>query len=187
MAEYAFQSSIEVEGPQFSAVGLSFDFSQSTEDLDPALGPLLHLQKTIVALLKANNTFSVKTTCILSEDIGAFGHMIAKRIGMPGITALVACPRFVRRAGNQWQLGFDVKVTETVPVNREKAGHITAHAAAMLAVAILDNEKVPELGYATIRVTSANRTTGQEENDFVLAYAVTGTVDVMLERKKIKL
>ena len=187
MAAYAFQSSVEVEGLSFSAAGLSFDFTQSSEDLDPSLGPLLHLQKTIVELLKANNTFAIKSTCILSEDIGAFGHMIAKRVGSPGITALVACPRFNRRAGNQWQLGFDVKITETVQVNREKAGHMTAHAAAMLAVAILDNERVPELGFATIRITSANRTTGQEENDFVLAYMVTGTVDAMLERRKIKL
>lgn len=187
LANYSLVSEVEVEAVQFYAEGISFDFTQHAADLDPNLGPLLHVQKAIVELLKANNKFSIKTTCVISQDIGAFGMMIKQRINAPGITALVSCPRFSRRAGNQWQIGFDVKVTENVTVNREKAGHITAHAAAMLAVAILDNEKVPELGFATIRVTGANQITSQEENDFVLAYNVTGTVDAMLERRKIKL
>lgn len=185
MPSFAFNSDVVVVGDPFRAVGLSFNFNVDPEGLDHRLGALMQVQKVIVAKLRSDDHLSVKTTSIISEDIGSFGSMIAKRVGMPGITILVSCPRMNRQRDDVWVIGWELKIAETVAVNRERAGHITSHAAAMVATALLDESKVPELGFATMRVAGVNRTS-DEANEIVSSYTVAGTVDVMLKKQKIR-
>lgn len=186
IATFTFPDEIKATLPAFSAEALSFNFNHDTAELDHRLGALMQVQKVIVALMRADKRLSLKTSSILSEDIGSFGYMIAQRVNRPGITCLVSCPRLARLRSDQWQIGWEIKIAETVTVNRERAGHITAHAAAMVTVAVLDGIKVQELAFATMRVTGANRTS-DEANDVVLSYTVTGTVDVMLKKTKVEI